>query len=123
MVVKTIEVRDRATFIPMLAIKLEPADERDRYLLARSGYGVAPEVQARYVVLVELTSMRCQHDAYSWGSARTIGVVHLHLEEHFDDVPNGAVIDVQFLLGETPKPKRSEALDYLGQFDSEKETP
>ena len=32
MIAKTIEIRDRATFVPALAIRLEPSNEADRFL-------------------------------------------------------------------------------------------
>jgi len=37
-------------------------------------------------------------------------VVHLHLEKHFEELPSGSVIDVEFILGETAQPKISERL-------------
>lgn len=36
MEVKTLEIRDRTTFIPALAIRLGPRDERDRWLCERA---------------------------------------------------------------------------------------
>ena len=35
-------------------------------------------------------------------------VAHLWLEDHFDEHVDGAVVDVEFLLEETEKPKTSE---------------
>jgi hypothetical protein len=109
MTTKTIEVRDRATFMPMLAIRLDPGTEADRYLLGRAGYGPEP---AQYVLLARIAggsgAIHC--DPYEWpGEARTIPEVHRWLVEHFDEIESGAVVDVQFLLGETPQPKVSEA--------------
>lgn len=37
---KIIEIRDSGTFIPALAVRLGSSDERERYLLARSGFGL-----------------------------------------------------------------------------------
>lgn len=108
MTCKTVEIRDRGTFIPALAIRLDPSDERDRYLLGRSGFGTTPEAQGSYVLLVNLVK-DAPYDAFGHGPARTLGVVHRHLLAHFDDVPNGAVVDVEFLLGESAEPKSSEA--------------
>ena len=36
---KIIEIRDDGTFIPALAIRLGSPNERERHLLARSGFG------------------------------------------------------------------------------------
>ncbi len=52
MIAKTVEIRDRATFIPALAIKLVPVTDQDRYLLGRAGYGTTPASQAEYVLLL-----------------------------------------------------------------------
>ena len=38
MILKAIEIRDAATFIPAVAIKMEPANEEQRYLMARVGF-------------------------------------------------------------------------------------
>jgi hypothetical protein len=109
---KTFEVRDRGTFIPILAIRLEPSNEADRYLLARAGYGTTPEEQRAFILLARITggegSVQC--DPYEWpGGARTIPEAHRWLINHFDEVESGAVIDVEFILGETTAPKVSEA--------------
>ena len=82
MTCKTIEIRDRGTFVPALAVRLDPADERDRWLLSRAGFGTDAADQRGYVLLII---------------------------EHFNSVENGAVVDVEYLLGERPEPKRSEA--------------
>jgi hypothetical protein len=113
MTAKTIEVRDRGTFIPMLAIGLDSTNEADRYLLARAGYGVTPEEQDRYVLLARIDGGegKIQCDPYDWGtSARTVPVAHRWLIEHFDEIASGAVVDVEFILGETSQPKVSEAV-------------
>ena len=38
MKIKAVEIRDKATFIPAIAIKMEPENEGQRYLLARCGF-------------------------------------------------------------------------------------
>lgn len=111
---KTIEVRDAATFIPVLAVKLEPECEEDRYLLARAGYGTNPERQGEYVLLLRLDGPH--YDPYSHGTARTLAVAHEWLIANFDLARPGEVVDVQFLLGETAEPKRSERLTAPGPY-------
>ena len=112
MITKTFEIRDRNTFVPVLAIQLEPGNEADRYLLARAGYGLTRDDQARYVQLCRVNggygSSTC--DPYDWGAgARTLPVAHQYLIEHFAELDSGAVVDVEFILGETDAPKVSEA--------------
>jgi hypothetical protein len=113
MICKTIEIRDRATYIAALAIKLIPTNEADRYLLARSGYGPDVTVQSTYVLLMGLAGgldkMTC--DPYDWGDNRSRHVAHLWLIEHFDEIESGAVVDVEFILGETSGPKVSERFE------------
>ena len=108
MTCKTIEIRDRGTFVPALAVRLDPSDERDRWLLARSGFGSTADAQREYVLLINLVK-DAPYDAFGHGPARTLGVAHRHLIEHFDEVANGAVVDVEYLLGERAEPKPSEA--------------
>lgn len=107
---KTFEIRDAGTFIPVLAVRLNPGCEQDRYLLARAGYGTAGEMQAGYVIVVKLEDCLAQYDPNRWRHGRTMEVAHRYIMEHFDDLPSGAVVDVQFILGETQKAKLSEAV-------------
>jgi hypothetical protein len=111
---KTFEIRDAGTFIPVLAIKLSPGCEPDRFLLGRAGYGIRPEKQAEYVMLCKIDGgegfSTC--DPYAWpGGARTFPVAHRYIIEHFDEMESGAVVDVEFVLGITKEPKTSERLD------------
>ena len=111
MTTKTIEVRDRATFIPMLATRLDPTNEADRYLFALSGYGVSIEDQKKYVLLAQINggNGKTSCDPYDWAN-RTLTTAHSWLIDHFDEIESGAVVDVQFILGETDNPKVSEAV-------------
>jgi len=111
-IAKTIEIRDDGTMIPALAVKLTPACEADRYLLARAGYGVTPERQGKYVLLIRITggSGQSECDSSEWGDgAGTMSVAHQWLIDHFDEIGSGAVVDVEYILGETAAPKRSGA--------------
>ncbi len=110
---KVFEVRDRATFIPVMAIKLNPHNEAERYLLARSGYGRTPHDQNKYVLLSQLDggNGKITCDSYDWGTERTMGVAHRHIIENFDKLVPGEVIDVEFVLGETTVSKISEQDD------------
>lgn len=115
MTAKTIEIRDSATFIPALAVRLEPTNESDRYLLSRAGYGKTPERQRTYILLMGLSGgeddVKC--DPYDWGNNRSRFVAHQWLEHHFDEIESGAVVDVEFILKETTEPKKSEQISRL----------
>lgn len=108
MTTKTFELRDRSTFIPVLATRLNPADDRDRYLLARAGYGRDADSQSSYIILSKLDGVAGTYDPFCHGPGRTMKVAHLHILQHFDILENGAVIDVEYVLGEVAEPKVSE---------------
>lgn len=110
MITKTFEIRDQGTFIPMLAIKLQPTMKEDQYLFSRAGYGREASDQAQYILLCQISGGggRCQSDFYEWGNGRTYRVAHRFIQENFDRLSSGEVIDVEFILGETQNPKESE---------------
>lgn len=108
MITKLFEVRDSGTFIPMIAIKLSPQNEAERYLLARAGFGRSVEDHLKYVLFSSLTGGEMTSDPYNWPN-RTRQVAHNFIIEHFDELENGQVIDIQFILGETSEPKTSES--------------
>lgn len=111
--VKYFEIRDRGTFIPVMAVKLRPQNEAERYLMGRAGYGRTPEVQSKYILLSRIDGGegKVSCDEHGWGAARTMGIAHGHIINNFDSLEHGQVIDVEFILGETPEPKVSEAKD------------
>ena len=109
MIAKTIEICDVATFIPALAIRLEPTNEQDRYLLGRAGFGINAEVQRKYVYLVQLNGGNGQAtcDPCDWSSS-TMQSAHGWLLGHFDEIESGGVVDVEYVTGKTETPKQSE---------------
>lgn len=114
---KLFEIRDEATFIVALAIKLGsyPQSEAERYLLSRAGNGMTTEEHEKHVILTSNIAggriMKCIQDFYDWGD-RTYRVAHAYIIANWDDLDSGAVVDVQFILGETVKPKQSESVHY-----------
>ncbi len=109
MIVKALEIRDAGTFIPVIAIKMEPANEGQRYLAARMGYGTRPERQAKYVTVVRLGDCGAQYDPNKWPqSSRTMIVAHKHILENFDSLADGDVVDVEYILELRSEPKISE---------------
>lgn len=105
---KVVEIRDRGTFIPALATRIDPDNERERTLFARAGFGLEPATQREYVMLTMLTSARSQHDPFAWGD-RTMTSAHRFIAECWDTLTSGAVVDVEHLLGETAQPKEPQA--------------
>lgn len=99
MEVKILEIRDQATFFPMLCINLAKADnEAQHYLMRRCGYPLDGEPN------VAVCHLSCNHshitnDPYQQ-EGRTYPVAHHYIIEHWADIKDGDVIDVQFILGE-----------------------
>ena len=109
---KLFEIRDRMTFIPALAVRLKSDTEKERWLLARTGFGMSTEEQGTYVIVMKLASspadMHATYDEHSWPMARTMPVAHRYIREHWFDLVTGDLIDVEYILGETTTPKESE---------------
>jgi hypothetical protein len=104
---KTLEIRDRATFIPCLAIKMMPENDSERFLLRRDGYGT----EFPLVLFGRLSGGPFIYECHDWKD-RTMFTAHRHVEQYFDTLKDGDVIDVEFILGETTAPKISERFDH-----------
>lgn len=102
---KALEIRDEGTFIPALAVDMQDDNEGQRYLLRRCGY---PLDGRPNVILTRLDGNgQATNDPYSWGG-RTYPVAHNYIIEHWDELHDGDVVDVSFILGETTEKKISE---------------
>lgn len=100
---KTLEIRDRMTFIACLAIKMQAENIDEMYLLRRDGYG--SEIQL--VLFGRLSGGPFTYEHHEWAD-RTMLTAHRHVEQNFDSLKDGDVVDVEFILGETNHPKHSE---------------
>lgn len=126
MKVKVLELRDEGTFIPLLCVDMNPGepypskspfseDELSQsldacrarhYLLRRCGY---PCDGRPNIAITHLSADgdKCSNDPHYWGG-RTRPVAHRYIIENWHALKDGDVVDVQFILGETLAPKRSE---------------
>jgi hypothetical protein len=102
---KLFELRDSSTFIPIIAIKMSSDHPREHYLLRRAGYSDTPPP---LILVSRLSGGATQYDPYAWNDRRTFPVAHQYIEEHWDSLETGAVIDVRTILGETATPAESE---------------
>lgn len=104
---KIFEIRDRATFIPTMAIRVvieNDASDED-YLACRAGWGVGNPG----IYLTHMSTCQCSYDPFGWpGGVRTMSVAHQFIETNWDKLKSGAVIDVEFILKEVEQPKQSE---------------
>jgi len=110
---KMIEIRDRGTFVPALAVKLSSDNQQEQWLLRRAGWSdeAANGFAGSSIMLYPLTGHTAYTDVYDW-SGRTFQVVHNFLEENWLLVTPGMVVDVEYILGETAAPKQSERVPH-----------
>lgn len=95
---KTLEVRDKGTFIPVMGVQVSGADG---YLMRRAGF------RGAMIYLVHLAGERCAYDPYTWAD-RTMRTAHQFIEKEWDNLQDGDVVDVEFILGESMIQKPSE---------------
>lgn len=108
MIVKLLEVRDRATFLPVYAMSSVPSNNSQGYLLRRCGFNTGAFVKHPSIIVSRLNGETpSSADAYFWND-RTMQTAHLYIEQHFDELNDGDVIDVEFILNETTEKKQSE---------------
>jgi hypothetical protein len=112
---KALEIRDRATFIPVLAVDMNPdfsakGYNGQRYLLRRAGF--ACDGHPIIVFTYMHAKGHAYYDPYDWPSnPRTMRVAHNYVAEHWEELEDGDVVDVEFILKETTEPKKSEKYD------------
>lgn len=100
--VKIFEVRDEGTHIPVFALSTEAAPGQE-YGLERAGFRSGDAVILGYLDGERESSA----DPYFWGG-RTMPTAHHYITEHFNEMRDGDVVDVRFLLGEAAAPCRSD---------------
>jgi hypothetical protein len=107
MEIKCLEVRDDGTFMPMIFVRPVPTNEAQRYLLRRDGY--RGEMSEPCVIAIKPQCQGVSYDPYDWhDQARTVKVAHDYVAKNWATLRDGDVVDVEFILGESPAPKLSE---------------
>lgn len=95
---KLIEVRDRMTCMPVLAVTVAGTDGP---IARHAGFG------AQLVYFIDLAAQRAAYDPYCW-SDRTRRTAHQWLEDNWNTVTPGSVVDVRVILGEADAPAAPE---------------
>jgi hypothetical protein len=104
---KIIEIRDRATFIPVLCVDMNAEAHEERYYLRCCGY---PNDGRPNILMTRADGNGpASNDPYSWGG-RTYPVAHDYIINHWPELKSGDVVDVEFILGESAAPKVSERI-------------
>lgn len=106
MEVKCLELRDKGTFIPVICLRPVPENSAQGYLLRRDGY--SGSYAERCIIMIDAQCRGVSYDPYDWSDRRTKGNAHQYIEQHWGELNDGDVIDVQFIIGETSAPKVSE---------------
>ena len=120
MQVKALEVRDRNTFIAVLAVDMnpstgEPPMSEDQYngrlyLLRRCGY---PCDGRANILMTRLDGNgQATNDPYAWADgSRTLKVAHNYIIDNWNNLRNGDVVCVEWILSERSEPKVSERVN------------
>ena len=110
MITKLFEIRDRNTFIPVLATKIDHEIEAQSWLLRRAGFD---NPNALYILLCRIDSgdNECRVNRYEWRD-RTMVTCHTHIVENWAKLNDGDVIDIEFILGEAHFKKVSERIGH-----------
>ena len=106
MIAKLFEVRDRMTFIPILAVKLTSKQMAENYLLNRAGFRLAHKHKP-FILVTRLTGNMTAYAPYQWGD-NTMTTIHEHLVKNFSKCKSGDVLDCEFIRGEKDTIKESE---------------
>lgn len=109
MEIKCLEIRDDGTFIPVICIRPVPENAEQRYLLRRDGYRGDGTEQC--IILIDGQCRGVAYDPYDWvisRHGRTKRTAHEYIRCHWEELHDGDVVDVEFILGETRIKKLSE---------------
>lgn len=106
---KILEVRDCGTHIPTLAIRMKGSNiTQNYYIHGRCGY---PK-DGSSIMLMILDNGKATNDPYNWQSLglgiRTMPNAHHYIQSHFDELQDGDVVDVEWILNEKAEKKISE---------------
>jgi len=102
---KLFEIRDKATFIIVACCRLLSTNSADHYLLNRAG--VLPTSEDLHTLMYTFSDGRSNLDPGCWND-RTYQTAHEYINKNWHELNSGDVIDIEFILGETKKPKISE---------------
>lgn len=101
MITKMFEIRDRGTCIVVVASKLQSKVIVESRLLERAGFS---ENGFPLILLTHLEYFQTNWDPYKWDN-RTMIEGHKYIQNHFDELNTGDVVDIEFILGETDENK------------------
>jgi hypothetical protein len=96
MEIKCLKIRDQNTFLPVISIRPVPDNEAQRYLLRRDGY--RGDETEHCIIMVDAQCRGVAYDPYDWvKGTRTKQVAHEFIRQHWAELRDGDVVDVQFI--------------------------
>lgn len=110
MEIKLFEIRDKGTYVPVMCTRLAARTEKEQKMLSNAGFGQTVNEQKAYVIYTPLDGSswgRADFDPYTWTN-RTQREAHKYIRDNWEELENNSVIDVEFILKETEKPKESQ---------------
>lgn len=98
---KCFEIRDRATVISAFGIKMISQEPKRRFLLRHANF-----TRQDLIYLTIIADRRGAKYPEEWEKyeSRTLVTAHRYIQQHFDELEDCAVIDVEYILGEAEKP-------------------
>lgn len=96
--IKIVEIRDRITCIPAFAIRIVPSLELELFLFSHCGYDIYNPCILLISIQAPWLSARSSDEWHN--SPRTMPTAHKWIEENFDSIQPGQVIDVEYILKE-----------------------
>lgn len=102
---KLLEVRDERTMFILLCVDMNP-DTQYQYCALRR-YGYPCDVRPNIMITHLNGGKKANNDPYFWGD-RTYATAHHYIIEHWNELVEGDVVDVSFILGETKEKKVAE---------------
>lgn len=102
---KLIEIRDSATMIFALCTDMNPDTSVQRAYMRLYGYPCdgRPNIMVTHAMG---NGTPATNDPYMWGG-RTWPTAHHYIIDHWNELEDGSVVDVEFILGEREAPKAS----------------
>jgi hypothetical protein len=107
MEVKLFEVRDVGTTMVVIGLRLGAQSQKESRMLSRCGF----EKPSDYVLCGDLDGGKfaMTYDKYDFcQDSRTKFVAFGYIQDHWDRLETGAVVDVEFVLNERSEPKAGE---------------
>ena len=102
---KFLEIRDKGTTIPVLAIQMTPDDRNavfavDHMFMRHTGFDTEPERSGHdaTIYIVWLEQKRYTYNAQDWKD-RTMTPAHIWIKENWVGLKSGQVVDVEWIKG------------------------